>query len=226
MICPNCNKENNPGVSFCVNCGTKLSPTPQQAPNTPPANPYEYKDPSVANTTQYNPTPTPTSQQFAPDQFSTQNYNQYNQANNYAQPQTNNGIEDDDQVNRKAKKFAIIALCLYFGRNLLTIAGAFLSGILSYLSTYDSSNSSYSFYSGTTSLLGLLCEGLSMGCFIASLVLIIMAKVKVSQRKLKNTFVNVSFWVIIGCIIASVVLTIIAFVLLFAACGAMITACD
>ena len=226
MICPNCNKENNPGVSFCVNCGTKLNAQPQQAPNTPPANPYEYKDPSVTNTTQYNPEPIPSSSQFAQEQFPNQNYNQYNQANNYAQPQANNGIEDDAQVNRKAKKFAIIALCLYFGRFILTVIGAFLTGILSYLSSYNSSSTSYSLYSGTSSLLGLLFEGLSVGCFIASLILIIMAKVKVSQRKLKNTFVNVAFWIEIGCIIASVVLTIISVVLLFAACGAMIASCD
>ena len=223
MICPNCNKDNNPGVSFCVNCGTKLNPEPQQAPNTPPANPYEYKDPSVTNTTQYNPEPMPSSSQFAQEQFQNQNYNP---TNNFTQQQANNAMNDDAQVNAKAKKFAIIALCLYFGRFILTVIGAFLTGILSYLSSYNSSSTSYSLYSGTSSLLGLLFEGLSVGCFIASLILIIMAKVKVSQRKLKNTFVNVAFWIEIGCIIASVVLTIISVVLLFAACGAMIASCD
>ena len=223
MICPNCNKENNPGVSFCVNCGTKLNAQPQQAPNTPPANPYEYKDPSVANTTQYTPDPMPSSTQFAQEQFQNQNYNP---TNNFTQQQANNVMNDDAQVNAKAKKFAIIALCLYFGRFILTVIGAFLTGILTYLSSYDSSSTSYSLYSGTSSLLGLLFEGLSFGCFIASLILIIMAKVKVSQRKLKNTFVNVAFWIEIGCIIASVVLSIIAVVLIFAACGAIITSCD
>ena len=219
MICPNCNKENNPGTSFCVNCGTKL-PTPQQAPNTPPANPYEYKDPSTANTSTYNPGPMPSSAQFAQDQFP--NNTAYN--NNYNTQQTNVAPDNTMQINAKAKKFAIISLCLYFGRYVLSIVGAVLSGIITYLAEYSSS--SYSYSSGFSGIMAILFEGLSSACFIASLVLIIIAKVKVSSNKLKNTFVNVVFWVEIGLIIAGIVLGIILVCFFFAACGAMIGSCD
>ena len=42
-----CNKDNYNGAVFCVNCGTKLGPNPSTQTNTPPTNPYEYKDPST-----------------------------------------------------------------------------------------------------------------------------------------------------------------------------------
>ena len=48
---------------------------------------------------------------------------------------------------------------------------------------------------------------------------------KVSSKKLKNTFVNVVFWVQMGLIIASVVLVVVLVVALAAACGAMIESC-
>ena len=222
MICPNCNKENNPGVSFCVNCGTKLNAEQQQSPNNPPTSPYEYKDPSVANTTQYNPNPMPSSSQFVQNQFQNQTYTP---TNNFGTQQARQ-VTDDATENAKAKKYAIISLCLYFGRYLLSILGLFLSGIGLYNNASSTSGNSYSYHYGSDTIMGFLFEALSFGCFIASIVLISIAKAKNSKRKLHNTFVNVVFWIEIGCIIASVVLTIIAFVLLFSACGAIITSCD
>lgn len=225
MICPNCNKENNPGVSFCVNCGTKLEVAPQQAPNTPPANPYEYKDPSQVNSAPYTPDPMPSSTQFAQDQFPNQNAAQNNNVAN--PPQPNITMDEATKINAKAKKLAIISLCLYIGRYVLSIVGAVLSGAITYLANYNSySSSTYSYSSGISSILALLFSGLSFGCFVASLVLIIIAKVKVSSKKLKNTFVNAVFWVEMGLLIANVVLTIVSVFLLFAFCSAMITSCN
>ena len=94
--------------------------------------------------------------------------------------------------------------------------------MLTYLADYNS----YSGYSyGASGLVGLIFSGLGSLCYISAIVLAIIAKVKVSSRKLKNTFVNVVFWVEIGLLIAGVILAIILVVALAAACGAMIEYC-
>ena len=226
MICPSCNKENYDGASFCVNCGANLTnvprntnPTPTPTPPPPPQNPYEYKDPSVVNNINnpYNPPPAP--QQFSQDQF---------QAPQPPPPPVNNpgqptvGPQEAEKINKTAKKLAIISLCLLGGNFVLSIIGVVLSGMLSYLADYSSyGGSSY----GAPGLVGLTFSGLGTLSYLASIILAIIAKVKVSSKKLKNTFVNVVFWVQMGLIIASVVLVVVLVVALAAACGAMIESC-
>ena len=212
MICPNCNKENNNGVSFCVNCGTRLTPVQ----NTPPANPYEYKDQSTQSANTYTPNPQP--QPVTP--------NPYPPENNINNPQQQYVNNDDEATNRTAKKLAIISLCLFIGRFVFTVLGGIFSGIFTYIIENASSSYSYnSSYALGSELLSLLLAGASFLCFVASLVLIIIAKVKISSKKLKNKFVNVVFWVEIGLIIASVVLSIIVVLLVVVACSAAITSC-
>ena len=215
MLCPNCNKENNPGVSFCVNCGTKLNAEPQQVPSTPPSNPYEYKEPST--TINNNPYIQNNNQQFAQDVFPQQNTT----PNVATQPINGNPLENE-KTNKTAKKLAIISLSLLGGRYVLAILGVFLSGIITYLSYEYGSGSSY----GESSLFGHMFSGLAVMSYIASIVLAIIAKVKISSKKLKNTFVNVVFWVQMGLLIADVLATVLLFVLLFATCGALIGSCN
>ena len=227
MICPSCNKENYDGASFCVNCGANLTnvprntnPTPQPPP-PPPQNPYEYKDPLAVNNINnpYNPPTPPPPQQFAQDQF---------QAPPPPPPPVNNpgqptvGPQEAEKINKTAKKLAIISLCLLGGNFVLSIIGVILSGMLSYLADY-SSYGSYSY--GASGIIGLGFSGLGTLSYFASIILAIIAKVKVSSKKLKNTFVNVVFWVQMGLIIASVVLVVVLVVALAAACGAMIESC-
>ena len=94
--------------------------------------------------------------------------------------------------------------------------------MLSYLADY-SSYGSYSY--GASGIIGLGFSGLGTLSYFASIILAIVAKVKVSSKKLKNTFVNVVFWVQMGLIIASVILIVVLVVALAAACGAMIESC-
>ena len=227
MICPSCNKENYDGASFCVNCGANLTNVPRNTnptpppPPPPPQNPYEYKDPLAVNNINnpYNPPTPPPPQQFAQDQF---------QAPPPPPPPVNNpgqptvGPQEAEKINKTAKKLAIISLCLLGGNFVLSIIGVILSGMLSYLADY-SSYSSYSY--GASGIIGLGFNGLGTLCYFASIILAIIAKVKVSSKKLKNTFVNVVFWVQMGLIIASVVLVVVLVVALAAACGAMIESC-
>lgn len=226
MICPSCNKENYDGASFCVNCGANLTnvprntnPTPQPPP-PPPQNPYEYKDPSVVNNfnNPYNPPPAP--QQFAQDQFQAPPPPPPPPVNNPGQPTV--GPQEAEKINKTAKKLAIISLCLLGGNFVLSIIGVVLSGMLSYLADYSSyGGSSY----GASGLVGLTFSGLGTLSYFASIILAIIAKVKVSSKKLKNTFVNVVFWVQMGLIIARVILVIVLVVAFAAACGAMIESC-
>ena len=227
MICPSCNKENYDGASFCVNCGANLTNVPRNTNPTPPPppppqqNPYEYKEPLAANNINnpYNPPTPPPPQQFAQDQF---------QAPPPPPPPVNNpgqptvGPQEAEKINKTAKKLAIISLCLLGGNFVLSIIGVILSGMLSYLADY-SSYGSYSY--GASGIIGLGFSGLGTLSYFASIILAIIAKVKVSSKKLKNTFVNVVFWVQMGLIIASVVLVVVLVVALAAACGAMIESC-
>ena len=201
MICPSCNKENYDGASFCVNCGFNLSNVARNVtPPPPPQNPYEYKVNRKSHWTLH-----PTAPLLLDSQI--------------------NCLQDIcylEKVNRTAKKLAIISLCLYGGNIVLSVIGVILSGMLTYLADYNS----YSGYSyGASGLVGLIFSGLGSLCYISAIVLAIIAKVKVSSRKLKNTFVNVVFWVEIGLLIAGVILAIILVVALAAACGAMIEYC-
>ena len=221
MICPSCNKENYDGASFCVNCGFNLSNVARNVtPPPPPQNPYEYKDPSTVNNINSNPyNPPPAPPQFAQSQYQTPPPPPP-PVNNGSQPTI--GPAEAVKVNRTAKKLAIISLCLYGGNIVLSVIGVILSGMLTYLADYNS----YSGYSyGASGLVGLIFSGLGSLCYISAIVLAIIAKVKVSSRKLKNTFVNVVFWVEIGLLIAGVILAIILVVALAAACGAMIEYC-
>ena len=140
--------------------------------------------------------------------------------NNPGQPTV--GPQEAEKINKTAKKLAIISLCLLGGNFVLSIIGVILSGMLSYLADY-SSYGSYSY--GASGIIGLGFSGLGTLSYFASIILAIIAKVKVSSKKLKNTFVNVVFWVQMGLIIASVVLVVVLVVALAAACGAMIESC-
>lgn len=224
MICPSCNKENYDGASFCVNCGANLTNVPRNTNPTPPPpqNPYEYKDPLAVNNINnpYNPPTPPPPQQFAQDQFQAPPPPPPPPVNNPGQPTV--GPQEAEKINKTAKKLAIISLCLLGGDFVLSIIGVILSGMLSYLADY-SSYGSYSY--GASGIIGLGFSGLGTLSYFASIILAIIAKVKVSSKKLKNTFVNVVFWVQMGLIIASVVLVVVLVVALAAACGAMIESC-
>ena len=110
----------------------------------------------------------------------------------------------NEQVLHSAKKLALLSYCFFAG----FIASSFIRIVLSItLSTFDSFLSA-----AINSIVSLIGSGL----YVASLVLAIIGKVKIYNRKIKCGMVTGALWMNIGFLIATVLISIIVVVGLFA----------
>lgn len=154
---------------------------------------------------QYQPQPAQYQQQYPQyAQYPVQPYMAAGQ-NDYAVPSVD---EEAAKIRKKGNLLCFISLALYIVPYVLS---SFLSGVTNSISNLASDNH------GMAEMLTYVLTGATGGTYIASWVLVIIARIKY-----KCTFSKVLLWIYIGMLIATIVMLIVA----IAACALLAKSCS